>query len=143
MVEVQFKPHTRKPGVYVLEDYQQINSENPLRQMFSHPNVWRPPTDVFEIEEAVVVRVEIAGIREIDFSIILDKRTLYIRGLRTDTSERRAYHQIEIRYGEFISEVDLPYPVDIDKIEAIYSNGFLKITLPRAYPRQVRISTRE
>ena len=32
-------------------------------------SVWSPPTDVYETEEAYVVRVEIAGMREDDFEV--------------------------------------------------------------------------
>ena len=42
--------------------------------------VWRPPTDVYELEETLVVRVEIAGMREEDFIIQLNGRILSIRG---------------------------------------------------------------
>ena len=68
---------------------------------------WRPPTDVFETEAAFVVRVEVAGMREDDFAIELDERYLYIRGTRLDTPERRAYQQMEIRFGEFSVAVEL------------------------------------
>jgi HSP20 family protein len=102
--------------------------------MRSH--AWRPPTDVYETDEAVVVRVEIAGMHETDFSIVLDGRYLSIRGLRQDISERRAYHQMEIRYGEFNVDVEMPVTIDVDNVQAIYQNGFLKIVLPK-----VRIRT--
>jgi HSP20 family protein len=78
---------------------------------------------------------------ENDFSIILDGRYLSVRGMRSDILERRAYHQMEIRFGEFVSEVELPYQILASEIEAVYSNGFLQIRLPKARP--VRISVEE
>jgi HSP20 family molecular chaperone IbpA len=45
---------------------------------------------------------------------------------------------MEIRFGDFFSEVNLPYPVDIEKIEAVYSDGFLKINLPLIQAKKVR-----
>ena len=101
--------------------------------------VWRPPTDVYETQEAVVVRVEIAGMRETDFDIMLNNRQLVIRGVRNEASERRAYHQMEIRFGEFRSEVELPHPVELDQIKAVYNNGFLTIMMPIAQPHRVQI----
>ena len=64
-------------------------------------NVWSPPTNVYETEEAYVVRVEIAGMREEDFEILLENNTLLISGSRPDLTERRAYQQMEIRFGKF------------------------------------------
>jgi len=100
---------------------------------------WRPPTDVYESEETLVVRVEIAGMREQDFVIQLSGRTLTIRGARQDLPERRAYHQMEIRFGEFSIDLELPFHVDADQVQATYSNGFLRVQLPKARSRQIPI----
>lgn len=101
---------------------------------------WRPPTDLFETESVVVVRVEIAGMREDDFSLELNGRQLVIRGVRQDQSERRAYHQMEIHFGEFVIELELPQYVEADQVEAVYNNGFLRVALPKARPRQISIA---
>lgn len=100
---------------------------------------WRPPTDVFEIEQAFIVRVEIAGMQEEDFSIELDGRVLIIRGARPDQQERRAYHQMEIRFGEFISELEIPSAVNAAQVHAEYQNGFLRVILPKARPQKIEI----
>ncbi|MDR3575119.1 MAG: Hsp20/alpha crystallin family protein [Anaerolineaceae bacterium] len=96
------------------------------------PNVWRPPTDVFETEENFVVRVEIAGMRESDFSVTLDKQALTISGIRPEFPERKAFYQMEIHFGEFVSEIEIPSPVDPDRVEAVYQDGFLRVNLPKA-----------
>ncbi|MBN1146914.1 MAG: Hsp20/alpha crystallin family protein [Anaerolineales bacterium] len=100
---------------------------------------WRPPTDVYEFEETLVVRVEIAGMREEDFSIQLNGRLLSIRGARQDVAERRAYHQMEIRFGEFSIDLELPFDVESEQVQATYSNGFLRVQLPKARPRHIPI----
>jgi HSP20 family protein len=100
---------------------------------------WRPPTDVFETDEDFIVRVEIAGMEEEDFSIELDGRNLIIRGVRPDQQERRAYHQMEIRFGEFSSELEIPAPVKSDEVRADYQNGFLRVILPKARPKKIEI----
>ena len=108
-------------------------------RLLHHPRLWRPPTDVFETDELLIVRVEIAGMRESDFSISLEDRRLVISGTRPDQSERRAYHQMEIPFGEFSTEIELSVPVIAERVEAVYRDGFLKITLPKAKPRQILI----
>ncbi|MCC6956988.1 MAG: Hsp20/alpha crystallin family protein [Anaerolineales bacterium] len=101
---------------------------------------WRPPTDVFETEDSIMVRVEAAGMREDNFSVELNGRELLIRGVRQDLSERRAFHQMEIRFGEFMLSIELPYFIDSNRVEALYDNGFLVISLPKARPRQITFS---
>lgn len=117
------------------EDVHFFSAGNLRFRLSARSCLWSPPTDVYEVEEAVIVRVEVAGMREDDFMIRLDGRLLTIRGTRPDFPERRAYHQLEIPFGDFISEVELPVPVMPEKIEAVYQSGFLKLVLPKANPR--------
>jgi len=100
---------------------------------------WRPPTDVFETENTIVVRVEIAGMREEDIIIELNGRNLTVRGSRQDVSEKRAFHQMEIYFGEFAIELELPNYIEADQVQAVYSDGFLRIHLPKARPRQIPV----
>lgn len=97
--------------------------------------VWRPPTDVYETDGEIIVQVEVAGAEHTDFYLSLDDRRLSIRGVRFDpTPERRAYQQMEIHFGEFCTEVDLPTLVDKDQIQAEYHDGFLRVTLLKEHP---------
>jgi len=108
-----------------------------LVQHRSH--LWRPPTDAFENEDAFVVKVEVAGMKRGDFSISFDRRLLTIQGVRPDAGGMKAYHQMEIAYGEFICEVEIAVPIDAAGIEAVYAEGFLRVTLPKVQPRQIPI----
>ena len=102
-------------------------------------NVWSPPTDVYETEEAYVVRVEIAGMREDDFEVLLENNTLLISGSSPDFTERRAYQQMEIRFGKFSTALHLPGPVNIERARAEYKDGFLTVVLPKATPNQTKV----
>ena len=101
--------------------------------------VWNPPSDVYETENNYVVRVEIAGMREEDFEITVEENFLMISGSRPDIPERRAYQQMEIRFGKFESVVGLPGPLDLETSSAEYKEGFLTVTLPKAKPNQINI----
>ena len=101
--------------------------------------VWNPPTDVYETENNYVVRVEIAGMREEDFEITVEDNFLMISGSRPDIPERRAYQQMEIRFGKFETIVGLPGPLDLETSGAEYKEGFLTVTLPKAKPNQINI----
>ncbi len=95
---------------------------------------WSPPTDVFETENEYVVRLEIAGMRDADFEVTYEDGYLLIAGTRPDVQERRAYHQMEIRFGRFSVTVGVPGPVDLDSSRADYLDGFLTVTLPKLKP---------
>ena len=103
---------------------------------------WRPLTDVYETEEAVVVKVEIAGVSEKDVTISLSNRNLTISGVRHDPDRKSAYQQLEIPYGHFRTEVFLPYAVDHDQIGATYENGFLTVRLHRVKAYDIKIVER-
>jgi HSP20 family protein len=97
-------------------------------------SAWSPPTDLYETEHDYVVRVEIAGMRDSDFEITFEDGYLVIAGARPDVQERRAYHQMEIRFGRFSVAVGLPGPVDVEHSRAEYLDGFLTVTLPKLKP---------
>lgn len=105
------------------------------RQWKSRPHLWRPPTDLLETERALVVRMEIAGMQDAELHIAVEGRQLALYGLRQPPSEQGAYHQLEVRYGDFLSVLELPTEVDSDRIEAHYADGFLLVTLPKAGSR--------
>ncbi len=104
------------------------------------PHVWHPPTDVYETEEKIVIRVEIAGMRDGNVSVNFDHHILSINGSRTEVPEKRAFNQMEIFFGEFSSEIEIPVPIDVDNIQAEYEDGFLRVYLPKATPRHIEIS---
>ena len=95
-------------------------------------SVWRPPTDVYETPEGFVVKVEVAGMREEDFEVGIEKNFLMISGIRPILNERCAYHQMEIRSGKFEIAVEISAPVKVEKSVAEYKDGFLMINLPKA-----------
>jgi len=100
-------------------------------------STWSPPTDVYETEQAIVVRVEIAGMREEDFEVAVENGMLLIAGSRPDKPERRAYHQMEIRFGKFVTAVGLSAAVDVDASRAEYADGFLTVTMPKEGPKVI------
>lgn len=93
-----------------------------------------PPADVYERDDAVVVVVEIAGIRDTGVELRSDGRSLTIRGERHGhlDDQGRAYAQIEVCRGEFQRTLPLPAPVRATGMHVSYEDGFLRIVLPKA-----------
>jgi HSP20 family protein len=104
-----------------------------------HSYSWSPPTDAYETEDRFVVRVEVAGMRESDFTINTEDNFLFISGIRTEAPELRAYRQMEIRFGEFSTAIELPLGVDVSKADADYQDGFLTVILPKLKPTNIPI----
>lgn len=104
-----------------------------------HGRVWQPPTDVYDTDDSIVVKVEVAGMAEDDFRISFNEHTLVVAGIRHDPEAKLGYHQMEILYGEFRTDVYIPEAIEIDDIEASYKDGFLLVILPKARSRRVDI----
>ena len=125
----------QKPADHLLNDMMLTVRWLTMRQQ----KMWRPATDVYETDDTVIVKVEIAGMDEQDFTISLSNRTLVITGARRDPEPKLAYQQLEIPYGEFRTEVFLPYAVDHEKITASYKDGFLMVLLPKTQSYRIAV----
>ena len=102
--------------------------------------VWVPPTDVFETEDQIVVQVEVAGVKQSDLTVSLQDRRLIITGTRSaQVPSQRAYQQMQVRFGDFGTEVELPAPVDENSIEASYVDGFLRIVFPKRRAHRIDV----
>ncbi len=103
------------------------------RPSFSYRRPWNPPTDIYETEEAIIIRMEIAGVHEKDIKVSVDGNTLTVQGHRYEEAPtpRRNYHLMEIHYGVFHRVFHLSTSLDRDRIRADYRNGFLLINIPR------------
>jgi HSP20 family protein len=110
-------------------------------QVNVHSYAWSPPTDVYETEASFVVRLEVSGMRESDFSIDVEENFIIISGVRNETQERRTYHQMEIRFGEFSTAIEIPTGADISKAQADYEDGFLIVVMPKLIPTTINIKS--
>ena len=78
---------------------------------------------------------------ESNIAVSFDHNILTISGSRiSPIDERRAFHQMEIPFGDFISQIELPAPIDVENIEASYDNGFLRVDLTKEKPRRIEIN---
>lgn len=140
MDELELKSEPLQPRWYSSEEIEALTEGSQRWRNGVRSPIWRPATDLFETTDSIIVRVEIAGMREEDFSISLTRNQLSIRGNRPDIQERRSYHQMEIFFGEFITEVDLPGPVVADEVRAEYIAGFLRLVFPKERPTKISVT---
>ena len=104
---------------------------------------WQPDTDVFETDDDVVVRVEVAGVTREDVRVGVDGKVLRITGSRKapEPSDVRRLHQMEIASGPFERRVEIAIPFDRNAVSAHLADGFLTVTLPKRVPRRVKVDT--
>ncbi|MBI1800432.1 MAG: Hsp20/alpha crystallin family protein [Chloroflexi bacterium] len=103
---------------------------------------WSPPTDVYETDEYAVVQIDIAGMQQEDFRVLFSDGTLTVSGTRRDPSDKLAYQRLEIAYGDFVTQVHVPWAVAEARIEAKYDRGFLFVILPKQRAEQTHIPVR-
>ena len=113
-------------------------------RMAARERTWTPPIDVYETRDDLVVAVELSGVREKDIQLSMTGDVLSLRGQRGIAADAReeSYHRIERWSGPFERHVQLPIPVQEDKIRASYRDGVLEIRLPKlsdVKPREIKI----
>ena len=112
--------------------------------MFAAEKVWKPPVDIYETAEAIIVLVEVAGMSKKGIAVTIENNLLKISGIRADymPSANTKMHQMEIDYGKFERVIRISMPIDADKTIAQYKEGFLRITIPKVTGKQkVQVST--
>jgi len=99
-----------------------------------------PRVDVVEREDEYLVTAELPGLEEKDFQLEVHGNTLSLSGEKRaeHEAERRAWRWSERAYGSFRRSIQLPLEVASDKASAVFRNGVLTITLPKAEHARVR-----
>jgi len=95
---------------------------------------WQPPTDVYETEKNIIVKMAVSGLQPEDISVQFSDQTLTVSGKIGDDSAQQkvCFYQVEIRYGYFERKIKIPKQVDANNIHATYENGFIMTTIPKA-----------
>jgi HSP20 family protein len=102
-----------------------------------------PTMDLYQTEDSVVVKVGLPGVKPEDIQISVANGILTIRGeLKEEKEEKqRTYHLRERRFGSFSRSVSLPSSVNSDKSEAVFEDGILTLTLPKAEEAKAKTIT--
>ena len=103
--------------------------------------------DMYETDDAVVVKSAVPGIKAEELDISITGDTLTIRGEMKAEEEVKEEHYIrrERRYGSFSRSVNIPVPVVADKAEAEFEDGILTLKLPKAEevkPKAIKVKAR-
>lgn len=121
--------------------------QDPAAQLFDElsdrlgSESWRPSVDVYETEAAVVVELELAGVRQEDLRVNVDADRLAIRGTRAPARDAgvQRLHQVEIATGPFERLLRIAIPFEREHVSARLVDGLLRVVLPKRGPTPIKI----
>lgn len=99
-----------------------------------------PDIDLKETSEALVVKVDLPGLREDDVDISVVGNRLTISGRREEEKRREEeqYYTYERQYGSFTRTFLLPDTYDQDSVNAEMKDGVLTVTVSKRPGAQAR-----
>ena len=105
---------------------------------------WAPPVDIYETEDAIVLKAELPGVDPNDVEVRVEDNNLYLKGERKFEKEvkEQNYHRVERSYGSFARSFSLPNSISADKVKAEFKDGLLTLTMPKreeAKPKTIKI----
>jgi len=106
-------------------------SSFPARESLGEEAVWAPPVDILDQDDALVLLVDLPGLRREDIDLRIDRDSLTLEGERP-RSEPSSGLRLERPVGRFRRSFRIGLPVDPGKATAVYRDGVLRIDLPRA-----------
>ena len=103
--------------------------------------------DMYETDDAIIVKSAIPGIKPKDLDVSIVGDTLTIKGETKSEEEVKEEHYIrrERRHGSFCRSLAIPLPIVTDKAEAEFEDGVLTLTLPKAEevkPKAIKVSAK-
>ena len=145
--------HTLRQQVdRLFEDFQRGYWHLPFSQkVFDVEPFWRgdiafgatPSVDILEKDDGYKVTAELPGMAPGDIEVKFSDGMLTISGEKEEEKEekRKDYFLSERRYGSFKRSFRVAEGVDADKIEAVFKNGVLAVTLPKTAEARKKAKT--
>ena len=101
---------------------------------------WAPSVDIYENKDQIVLEAELPGMKQEDFDLSIENNVITLRGERKfeKVDETDNYHRVERSYGAFTRSFTLPQTVSAEGASAEYSNGVLRVTLPKREETKAR-----
>jgi HSP20 family protein len=137
-IEIRFGDNIEKHAAEEKSFEEMFQSVNPMF-CFSK-RIWRPQMDIFETRSEIVIQAEIAGVRKEDIVIEVSNKAVKISGNRKSNHLDRTatFRLAEIQFGQFERVLYLPSVIDVEKVAAKFSNGFLEIVLGKLFRENIK-----
>ncbi|OQY95581.1 MAG: heat-shock protein Hsp20 [Sphingobacteriales bacterium UTBCD1] len=110
----------------------------PWNEWFDNGGFWgrvmkMPAVNVTDNKENYIVSLAAPGLKKNDFKIDVNGNMLTISSEKEEDREEKEsrYTRREYSYSSFSRSFTLPEEVNREKIDAVYEEGVLKLTLPK------------
>ena len=129
-----------------MREYAEGGGQAQEDQRRTHATAWVPTTDIFARGNDLVIRCELAGVRQDDIDVSLDNGVLSISGERRselDDEDELVFYTRERYFGNFRRTIALPEGVAASKLEAGFEDGLLEVSIEGGAnlpePQRIRI----
>src|ERR1700740_2849969 len=131
-----------------LQQWMDQTLQQTLNSFAQNPQVvsgFVPQAEIFETDDKIAIKIEVPGLSEKDFEITQNNQILTVRGERKleNGFKQENLAWTERPYGTFIRTFNLPQTVDVNTINATYTNGILQIVFAKheaAKPKQIPVN---
>jgi len=105
---------------------------------------WRPPVDIYETENGIVLAAELPGVGKEDISVEVKDNILTLKGERTANPniKGKKFYRHERCYGTFQRSFTLQHDIQPNLIKATFKDGVLEIEIPKPdeeQPKQITV----
>ncbi|NLA96677.1 MAG: Hsp20/alpha crystallin family protein [Spirochaetales bacterium] len=112
------------------------NFDSLFNDLFSDWGVSRskiPPVDIYETEKSYVIEAELAGYKQDEVQVNVDKHVLKLSSNKESLKDVDGKKSLvrERYFKKFARSFSLPEDIDEEKIEGEFSDGVLTLTLPK------------
>ncbi|MCG8636766.1 MAG: Hsp20/alpha crystallin family protein [Desulfobacterales bacterium] len=137
-IEIRFGDHIETPATEEKSFEEMFQSVNPMF-CFSK-RIWKPQMDIFETRDEIIIQAEMAGVRREDMVIEVSNKAVKISGTRQSSQPdpTATYRLAEIQFGQFERVLYLPSVIDVEKVSASFSSGFLELRLGKLLRKNIK-----
>jgi HSP20 family molecular chaperone IbpA len=127
------RPFGEEDELAVQDTYQEEEEDEWDQPGAANPQDGELPVDMYQTEDAIVIRALVAGVSPNDLEISITRDMVTLRGVREEFQETHddGYFHRELFWGSFSRTLVLPEEVAIDEAEAQEKHGLLEIKLPK------------
>jgi len=99
-----------------------------------------PQADFYETDEEVVLEMNLPGFTEEDVDVNLELGVLSITAEHSEEEEEEkgTYHLRERSWSRFTRSFSIPHTIDVENVDADFTQGVLKVRLPKAAEAKAR-----
>jgi HSP20 family protein len=103
------------------------------RQETASAPAFTPAAEIYSDVDNIYLQLEVPGLTPAEIAVEVNAANVVVSGDRQEETrpEGQAVKRSEFRYGKFYRSINLPAKIQIDRVQAKYENGILKLTLPK------------